>query len=93
MNDLTFHMRCSAVHWSCKTNQKINQNAKLREFSLKMLIGAVKFHQKKGDRLNFPRDNYCVCLNIYQIYGKQRKNKGQVKVNVICVHIYKWQSI
>lgn len=88
MHDLTFHMRYSAVQWSYKRNNKINQNAKLREFSLQMKIGAAKFHQMKRDRLNFPRDSYYMYLNMHQICGKQRRNKAQVKVNLICVYIH-----
>ena len=70
MHDLIFHMRCKAVQWSYKKNQKINQNAKLREFCLQMRISATKFHQMRGDRLNPPRDSYYMYLNTHQIYGK-----------------------
>lgn len=64
------------MQWSYKRNQKINQNAKLRKFSLLVRIGTVNIHQMKGNRLNFPRGSYGMYLNAHQIYGKQRENKA-----------------
>lgn len=59
----------------------------LREFSLQMRISAVKFHQMNGDRLNFPTDSYYIYLNMHKKYGKQRKNKSQVKL-ILFVSLY-----
>ena len=70
-----------------RKTKKIDQNTKLRVFSFQMRNDAAKFHQMKADRLNFPRDSYYMYLNMHQIYGKQMKNKVQIKVDFICVYI------